>query len=69
MQATDQASEPLGTVHDVAKHANCSTSWVYKAAERGEIPCIRVGAMLRFDMAKIREFFAARAVPAFAGAK
>lgn len=56
--STTEASEPLGTVHDVAALAKVSTSWAYKASERGELPCIRVGALLRFDMAAVRRFFA-----------
>jgi len=26
-----------------------SLSWVYKAAERGQLPCVRIGSALRFD--------------------
>jgi len=54
----------LWTVNDVARLLKASLSWVYKAAERGELPCIRIGAMLRFEPAAIRAWLAAhRAVP------
>lgn len=43
-------------VKEAAKFLSCSTSWVYKAAARGEIPCVRIGAMLRFDPEQLRAF-------------
>ncbi len=45
----------------VAEYLGCSASWVYKAAQRGELPCIRIGAMLRFDTEAIRAFAHSRA--------
>jgi excisionase family DNA binding protein len=51
----------LWTAREVAKHLRASISWVYKAAERGELPCIRLGAMLRFDPAAIRAWLGSRA--------
>ncbi len=53
--------EMLWTAREVAKHMRASISWVYKAAERGELPCIRLGAMLRFDPAAIRTWLGSRA--------
>ncbi len=53
--------EMLWTAREVAKHLRASISWVYKAAERGELPCIRLGAMLRFDPAAIRTWLGSRA--------
>jgi excisionase family DNA binding protein len=53
--------EMLWTAREVAKHLRASISWVYKAAERGELPCIRLGAMLRFDPAVIRTWLGSRA--------
>ncbi len=46
---SEEDSGGLWTVHDVARFLKASTSWTYKAAERGELPCIRIGAMLRFE--------------------
>jgi hypothetical protein len=48
------SDECLWTVHDVAAFLQASTSWVYKASGAGTLPCVRVGAMLRFDPACIR---------------
>lgn len=56
-------AERLWRASDVAEYGSCSISWVYKEAERGTLPCIRVGAMRRFDPAAIKAFFSARAVP------
>ena len=53
--------EMLWTAREVAKHLRASISWVYKAAERGVLPCIRLGAMLRFDPAAIRTWLSSRA--------
>jgi excisionase family DNA binding protein len=39
---------------DVAAYLNCSESWVYKNAEKGSLPCVRYGGLLRFDPEAIR---------------
>ena len=44
----------LWDVRDVAQYLKASVSWVYKAAERRELPCIRVGGLLRFGGRKDR---------------
>jgi len=46
----------LWDVRDVAQYLKASVSWVYKAAERRELPCVRVGGLLRFDPAAVRAF-------------
>ena len=46
----------LWDVRDVAHYLKASVSWVYKAAERRELPCIRVGGLLRFDPGAVRAF-------------
>ena len=43
-------------VKEAARFLSCSISWIYKAAAKGEIPCIRIGAMLRFDPEQLRAF-------------
>ena len=58
--------EMLWTAREVATYLRASISWVYKAAERGELPCIRLGAMLRFDPAAIRAWLSSRAAGATA---
>jgi len=46
----------LWDVRDVARYLKASVSWVYKAAERGELPSLRVGGLLRFDPGAVRAF-------------
>ena len=50
------ALEPLWTVSDVARFLSMSPQWVYKQAELGGLPCIRLGAALRFDPAEVRRY-------------
>jgi excisionase family DNA binding protein len=49
-------SEGLWTVRDLADHLKASRSWVYARAESGELPCIRLGGLLRFNPAAIRKW-------------
>jgi excisionase family DNA binding protein len=44
----------LWRVQDVARALNVSRSWVYQQAERGELPAIRLGGLLRFDPEAVR---------------
>ena len=46
----------LWTPHDVAHFLAVSRSWVYRAAERGELPCLHVGALVRFEPDAIRRW-------------
>ena len=48
--------EGLWKVADVARYLSMSDSWVYKETEAGRLPCIRVGASLRFFPDEIRKF-------------
>lgn len=52
--------DKLWTVKDVAAYFGVSTSWVYQHAEAGDLPCIRVGALLRFDQDAIRAWARSR---------
>lgn len=51
-----QAIHPdeLWTVEEVARFFRVSRSWVYKASSRGDLPCIRIGPMLRFHPLAVR---------------
>ena len=60
--ATVMAIEELWTTREVANLLKASTSWVYKASEAGTLPCIRIGAMLRFDPRAIRAWLSGQAV-------
>ena len=53
---TSVPAEPLMKAADVARLLNMSTSWVFKAAERGTLPCVRIGAALRFKPQDIQRF-------------
>lgn len=54
--------ENLWNANDVAAFLKTSRSWVYKQVEAGVLPCLRIGALLRFDPAAVRAF--ARGEPA-----
>jgi excisionase family DNA binding protein len=53
-------SESLWTVKQAAQYLSMSPSYVYKAAQRGRIPCIRIGAAIRFEPAALREWVRAQ---------
>jgi excisionase family DNA binding protein len=48
------AFEALWTANQAAAYLQASVSFVYKAAERGDIPCRRLGALLRFVPEQVR---------------
>jgi excisionase family DNA binding protein len=39
---------------DVARFLSMSRSWVYRAVEADTLPCIRIGAAVRFDPSAIK---------------
>jgi hypothetical protein len=61
-ETTEPLPEVLWTVADVARFFRCSTSIVYKRVARGDLPCVRFGALVRFDPLMIRAL--ARGEPA-----
>jgi excisionase family DNA binding protein len=54
----------LWTANDVASYLKVSRSWVYHRAESGELPYVRVGALLRFQPSAIRTYMEQSATPA-----
>jgi hypothetical protein len=46
----------LWDARDVARYLKASRSWVYHRAGRGQIPCMRIRGLLRFDPEAIRRF-------------
>lgn len=52
----EKLNDTLWDVNDTAKFLKTSNSWVYHASQQGRLPCIRIGALLRFDPAVIRAF-------------
>jgi excisionase family DNA binding protein len=55
-RATEPNDNRLWTVADVARFLGASKSWVYKPAEKGTLPAIRLGALLRFEAEAMRRF-------------
>jgi excisionase family DNA binding protein len=55
MEAPD-TTDRLWDAKDVARYLSVSRSWVYQRAEDGTLPCLRIGALLRFDPAAIRAY-------------
>jgi len=43
------------TVKDVARYLQASESWVRHAANAGKLPYLKIGGLLRFDPAAIRD--------------
>lgn len=58
VSSSSSSPEGLWKVADVARFLSMSTSWVYKEAEAGRLPCVRIGAALRFSPEVIRRFVA-----------
>jgi excisionase family DNA binding protein len=69
MKATEATSttDSLWTVKDVADYLRVSTSMVYQRAGAGELPHIKVGALLRFRRSEIDEHLRKKANPEKAG--
>jgi excisionase family DNA binding protein len=55
---TASANEKLLTVKELAKALNLSgTSWIYQKSRVGEIPMIRLGKHIRFDLDEVKKHF------------
>jgi excisionase family DNA binding protein len=48
------AEEALWDVADVASYMRVSKSWVYQATASARFPCVRIGALLRFEPETVR---------------
>lgn len=46
----------LRDVEWLAEYLNVSTSWVYQATAAGKIPCVRIGASVRFNPVEIKKW-------------
>ncbi|QSQ23155.1 helix-turn-helix domain-containing protein [Pyxidicoccus parkwayensis] len=51
-----QQEETLWDANDVARFVKASRSWVYQRAQAGQLPCVKIGGLLRFEPAAIRAF-------------
>ncbi len=48
----------LLTAAEVAGRLQVPTSWVYRAAREGDLPCVPCGRYVRFDMADVDDWVA-----------
>lgn len=48
--------DTLWTVKDVTRYLRVSGSWVYLHVDKGDLPYLRVGGLLRFDPAAVRDY-------------
>lgn len=51
-----QQEEALWDANDVARFLKASRSWVYQQAQAGQLPCVKIGGLLRFEPAAFRAF-------------
>ncbi len=51
-------ARPLWTVGDLCRFLGVSKRWVHERTRRSEIPCYRLGALLRFDPEEVRAWAA-----------
>jgi excisionase family DNA binding protein len=56
MSVNEPDEGTLWDAQDVARYLKVSRSWVYHRAEGGELPCLRIGGLLRFDPKAIHAF-------------
>ena len=52
----EPSGERLWDASDCATFFKASRSWVYQQAERGVLPSLRVGGLLRFEPAAVKAF-------------
>lgn len=51
-----QLGSGLWDANDVAAYLKVSRSWVYQRAESGELPCLQIGGLIRFNPDAVRAF-------------
>ena len=51
-----EVENTLWTATDVARYLKVSRSWVYHRAEAGLLPYLRIGGLIRFEPAIIRQY-------------
>lgn len=58
MNAPDHTHEPerLWTVNETARYLNMSKSWVYRHTENGDIPHAKMGGLIRYSPARVRQY-------------
>ena len=66
--ASTAEAERLWTVAQAANYLHCSVSWVYRAVEKGEMPHLKLGGLVRFVPRDVRAHAEGLAVAASGGA-
>lgn len=54
--AAGDHADALWTASDVAAYLRVSRSWVYHRAEANLLPYVRIGGLIRFEPAAIRQY-------------
>jgi excisionase family DNA binding protein len=54
--STSLAENALWTAAEAAAYLRVSRSLIYKLEQEGTLPCLRIGACVRFDPATVRAF-------------
>lgn len=57
MDTTDHGTG-LWDARAVAQYLGTSVSWVYRQAETGALPSVRIGGLVRFEPTRIAEYVA-----------
>lgn len=57
MKIDTDPTDTLWNVDDVAAWAKVSRSWVYQRSASGQLPCVKIAGLLRFDPAAVKKFF------------
>lgn len=57
---SEEVSERLLTIQEVAETLSVKVSWLYSAVARGDIAVVRLGRLLRFRPEDVRAFVEAR---------
>jgi excisionase family DNA binding protein len=60
--APGNAEDSLWDANDVARFLKTSRSWVYQRAQAGQLPCVKIGGLLRFEPEAIRAFIKGQGV-------
>jgi excisionase family DNA binding protein len=59
-QLKDLMRQPTVSIEDAGKILSLSRNSAYQAAKSGEIPCIKLGRLIRVPTAKLREMLGIR---------
>lgn len=58
MNQPTRSVEPFVTVAEIARLLGVPRSFIYERTARGQIPCYRVGRLLRFKVSEVERWLA-----------